>query len=145
MWGIYAPRHVPGFVGQKVTAYGVSAANSSGVVVTPSASADTFGSYATIDSSTSDPIRYLQVGIQGGRSNNTNGFHMAQIAKNGSQLLVDRIWANLSASEVAGFGEENLALAQQEFDIPAGSNLQARCMTTSTGAWPIDLIIYGMS
>lgn len=136
---------LPGFVGSRVTAYGVDAANSRGVSATTGATS-AYGTAATLSASTANPIKYMQAGLQAaGRSALTDLRVYADI----------RIGASASiAGPLVGFADTgtesvdltagNRILQGRSFGLPAGVDLRWAAMHNSATAAAYDMIVYGL-
>lgn len=129
--------------GTRVTAYGVVAASSRGTLATSGTNA--YGTAGQLTASTTHPIRFMQLGMQGGS--------LAALAD--VRVLADvRIGATTSiagplmgsadtGTESVSFNAGNSTLARQSFDLPAGVDLRVASMV-NTGTTAYDWIAYGV-
>lgn len=136
---------VRGWVGSRVTAYGVTAASSTGISITCGNSA--YGTAAQLSSSTTNPIRYLQLGLQGGADTSLSDYramfevrHGASTAMPGLSGLIGAI----DAQESVGFAVADSQLAFQALDWPAGVDLRVSGMVNGTTNNVYDVILYGV-
>lgn len=137
---------IPGeWVGSRVTAYGVDSANSSGVAHTPG-STSAYATATQIASSTANPIRQMQIGIDMGTD--TTGTNMRGLVRVGLGATPNYVVQHLPFAESTTVESmdnrmTNFVLAPQRFNIPAASDLRLSAMVSGTGEarrW----IIYGV-
>lgn len=137
---------VPGmWVGSRVTAYGVDAANSRGTAIT-AGSTNVWGSTVQISSSTANPIRYLQIGMNAGADGTGNSIrYLLRLGLGASPVwFVDELPIGESTTvESLHFMGANWMLSQMHHRLPAGSDLRAAAMTSGTGEARY-LIVYGV-
>lgn len=139
-----SPRGSSGFVGTRVTAYGAGAdtVSSKGVSIT-SGGANAYGNNTEIIASTTNPIRYLQLGI-GGADGTFNASPACQAKLLvGTTILVDFLRFGMSASEIISTINTNFLLSHLNFNLPAASQLQAALMA-STASTVLDFTLYGV-
>jgi hypothetical protein len=141
--GLVGGVKVPGkWVGSRVTAYGANSAASTGTAHTPVGS-PTYGSAAQISSSTANPIRQLQFGVD--FASDTTGANRRYLSRIGvgasTQWLLQGLpWSETSGEELAT-GSANQLLAQMDINIPAGSDLR---FASLGGTEVRNVIIYGV-
>lgn len=145
VWLIGGPRLPGQFVGTRVTAYGVNAANSRGTAITPG-STSAYGTAVQLAASTANPIRYLQVGMDTGTD--TTGTNMRGMLRLGlgttPTYFVEGIPIGESTTvENMEFRQANLLLSKMNFNIPSASDLRASAMVSGTGE-ARSLIVYGV-
>lgn len=137
---------LPGhWIGSRVTAYGVDSANSSGVAHTPG-STSAYATATQIASSTSNPIRQMQIGIDMGTD--TTGTNMRGLVRIGlgatPNYLVQHLpFAESTTVESMDNRMTNFILSHMRFNVPAASDLRLSAMVSGTGEarhW----IIYGV-
>lgn len=133
VWLYGAP--VPGkWYGQRVTAYGAATASSSGTAHTHGNS-----SYATtteLTASTTNPIKYLQVGMNLGTdtTGNTKRGLFRIAAGSSTNYIVSGIpYRESTTLETIDFTYANFMLSHMSFSIPAGSYLGIGCMMNAAG------------
>jgi hypothetical protein len=121
-----------GFVGTRVTAYGVTSASSYGTLHT-AGSTSTYGSTAgQLTASTTNPIRYMQIGVD--PSNRTTtvdayGWYRLQLGTN--VLIDDLLIATDTGTESIGFNTANQELATMLWNLPAGTDLRFAIASTA--------------
>jgi hypothetical protein len=132
-----------GWVGSRVTAYGVDAANSRGTTMTSGNNA--YGTPAAVSGSTTNPIRYMQLGLDPGtRSTVTDQRVWAAIYLGASNVLVDNLQgATDTGTESIGFDQANQVLAGMNWNLPSGLDLRVATMHNTTGA-SFSAIVYGV-
>jgi hypothetical protein len=132
-----------GFVGSRVTAYGVDAANSRGTTNTSGNNA--YGTAVAVSGSTTNPIKYMQLGLgPGTRTTVTDQRVRAQITLGASSVLVTDLQGFTdTGTESIHANEANQALAGMLWNLPAGLDLRVATMHNTTGA-SFDAIVYGV-
>lgn len=129
-----------------VDAYGVSAANSRGAILT-SGAANTKGSWAVVAASTTFPIRALAIAVQGGGSASLFArSHLIDIgvgAAASEVVVVNDLWYADNSSEFI-YDMEPANLVFRDTPIPAGTRLVARQACSSATDATCDIIVYGM-
>lgn len=138
-------RGVGAFVGNRVTAYGANTATSSGVAHT-SGSTNAYATATQIVASTTNPIKYMQIGMDLGTD--TTGATLRGLVRIGlgatpDYIVSDLIWSESTTLENPNFWLANFVLAQMSFNLPAASDLRLSAMTSGTGesrGW----VIYGV-
>lgn len=143
---LHQGRLSPGqWVGQRVTAYGADTANSSGVAHTPG-STNAYATATQIVSSTANPIRYMQVGIDTGTD--TTGTSMRGMYRIGLGATPDYIiqhvpFGESTTVESMDMRVGNQILSRMGFNVPAASDVRLSAMVSGTGEarrW----VIYGV-
>lgn len=130
-----------GWWGSRVTAYGVDTATSDGVLVT--AGNNAYGSAAEIVASSTNPIRYMQFGIQ--VSSSTIGSILGMEMLVGSTVIWDRFRANTLAAGTCNYNIGNALLSLAPgFNIPSGKQLQMAAAINSGVFNNLRTAIYGM-
>ena len=118
-----------GFVGSRVTAYGPDTATSSGVSHSPGNS--TYATATQIVANAANPIRYLQLGIDGGTD--TTLTSLRGLARIGIGATPDYIASELpfqesTTVETINNDHANLLLSRMLFNIPASTRLTVSAM-----------------
>jgi hypothetical protein len=114
-----------GYVGTRVTAYGVTSASSYGTLHTAGATS-TYGATAgQLTASSTNPIRYMQIGVD--PSNRTTtvdayGWYRLQVGTN--VLIDDLLIATDTGTESIAFEEANRVLSGCLWNLPAGTDLR---------------------
>lgn len=127
---------LPGlYAGQRVTAYGIDSANSSGVAHTPG-STNAYATATQIVSSTGRPIRALQLGVDMGTD--TTGTNMRGMVRIGLGATPNYIAEHLPFGESTTLESmdnrmTNFLLSMMGFNIPAGADLRLSAMVSGTG------------
>jgi hypothetical protein len=130
-----------GFVGTRVTAYGVDSANSRGQLHTAGATS-TYGTATQLTASTTNPIRYMQMGIDpGNRTTVVDAYGWARIQLGTSVIIDDLLLATDTGTESIGYESVNQTLATRMWDIPAATQLQFAVASTAVS---FSSIIYGV-
>lgn len=134
----------PGFVGTRVTAYGVDSATSRGVIAATGNS--TYGTAVQIAASTTNPIKYMQAGFQAA----------SRSALTDLRVYADiRIGASTSiAGPLVGFADTgtesvdmtigNRLLQSMSFGLSEGVDLRWAVMHNSATSGNYDMIVYGL-
>lgn len=132
-----------GWVGTRVTAYGVDATNSRGTVV--SAGNNTYGTAGTLSASTTNPIRMMQIGMQGGgRTALTDQRILADVRIGASTSIAGPLMGSSdTGTESVLMSAGNQTLARMAFNLPAGIDLRVAAMHNTTAA-NYDFICYGV-
>lgn len=129
-----------GWWGSRVTAYGVDTATSDGVLVT--AGNNVYGSAAEIVASCTNPVRYMQCGIQ--VSSSTVGSILAAELFVGSTVMWDGFLANTLAAGTCNYNTGNALLSHAQFNIPSGKQLQMAAAINSGVLNNLRAAIYGV-
>lgn len=130
-----------GFLGTRVTAYGVDSANSRGQTHT-AGSTSTYGTATQLSASTTNPIRYMQIGIDpGNRSTVVDAYGWARIQLGSGVIIDDLLLATDTGTESIGFDTANHLLASRLWDIPSAQQLQFAIASTAVS---FSSIIYGV-
>jgi len=122
-----------GFVGTRVTAYGVTSASSYGILHTAGATS-TYGATAgQLSASTTNPIRYMQVGIDcSNRTTNVDAYGWYRIMLGSSNVLIDDLMlATDTGTESIMFEEANRVLSGCLWSLPAGIDLRYAIASTA--------------
>jgi len=126
---------VPGkWYGQRVTAYGVNTATSSGTSHTHGNS-----SYATttqLTASTTNPVKYLQFGVDlltDTTGNNKRGLFRIAAGSSTNYVVSDLPYRESTTLETMEFVLANAILSQMQFNLPAGSYLGIGAMMSAAG------------
>lgn len=132
------------FAGTHVTAYGITAASSQGVAVTPGVSG-AFGSYTQITAGVSEDHKCLVFGAQ--LDSNTTAAAQSYMAKVGMGAATETDISNyhqmsVDASERCQGPEPSTPIWRA---IPNGTRLAVALMQSSTTAQPLDIALYGVS
>lgn len=121
-----------GWTGQRVTAYGVDTATSTGVSVAQATGA--YGTTAEIDAACANSIRYMQVGVD--LLTDTTGANKRGIVRVGIGATPDWIVSDLPFGESTSTENitciwANYLLSQMRFSIPAATRLVLATRTSS--------------
>lgn len=121
-----------GYVGTRVTAYGVSSANSYGVLHT-AGSTSTYGATAgQLTASSTNPIRYVQIGVDcSNRTTNVDAYGWYRLQLGTNVLVDDLLIATDTGTESIGYEAANRALAGMLWDLPAGTDLRYAIASTA--------------
>lgn len=132
-----------GWVGTRVTAYGVDSANSRGTTV--SAGNNTYGTAVAMSGSTTNPIRYMQIGMQGaGRTSLADLRILAEIRLGASTAIAGPLMGSAdTGTESVLMSAGNQTLARMGFTLPSGQDLRVAAMHNATAA-NYDFIVYGV-
>jgi hypothetical protein len=132
-----------GWVGTRVTAYGVDAANSRGT--TFSCGNGSYGTAGTLSASTANSIKHMQIGVQGaGRGTLTDLRQLYEVRIGASTGIAGPLIGNTDTGvESVGFMHANEQLSAMTFNLPAGVDLRVAGMQSGTAA-NMDAIIYGV-
>lgn len=142
---LLAAPFLPGAPLSQITTYGAATGDSGGTAVDPGGSANTKGSYAQIDASTSRAIRSLIVAF--GCANNsalTAAEGLVDVAVGAAaseQIILPDLWIRYS-------DQENLApcvYGPFQVNIPAGTRISVRAQCSITDATDriFDVVLYG--
>lgn len=143
---LHQHRRWPGaWVGSRVTAYGANTGTSSGVAHT-SGSTNAYATATQITSSTTNPIRYMQIGNDLGTD--TTGATLRGLVRIGlgatpNYIVSDLPWCESTTLENTFFWPANFILSQMSFNIPAASDIRLSAMVSGTGearGW----VVYGV-
>lgn len=133
---LHQARTAPGlWVGQRVTAYGVNTGTSTGTAHTPG-STNSYATATQITSSATNPIRYMQVGIDTGTD--TTGTSMRGMFRIGLGATPDYIiqhvpFGESTTVESMDMRVGNQILSRMGFSIPAASDVRLSAMVSGTG------------
>lgn len=133
---LHQARTAPGlWVGQRVTAYGVNTGTSTGTAHTPG-STNSYATATQITSSTTNPIRYMQVGID--LASDTTGTSMRGMFRIGLGATPDYIIQHVPFGESTTVESMdtrvgNQILSRMGFSIPAASDVRLSAMVSGTG------------
>jgi hypothetical protein len=132
-----------GWVGTRVTAYGVDAANSRGTVV--SAGNNSYGTAGQLAASTDNPIRMMQIGIQAaGRTALTDARLLADVRLGAATSIAGPLMGSADTGvESVLMSAGNQTLARMGFTLPEGQDLRVAAMHNTTAA-NYDFICYGV-
>lgn len=131
-----------GFVGTRVTAYGVTSASSRGTDSTSGNSA--YGTSVSLSASTANPIRYMQLGADpGSRSTVTDQWAKFAIYAGTGVLVDDLPGSTDTGTESIGFNEANSILQSMYWNLPSGIDLKYASQHNTTGA-SFSAIVYGV-
>lgn len=138
------PTGVGGWVGTRVTAYGADTATSKGVNCTHGN--NTYGTAAQLSASTANPIKYMQVGIQGGADASLSDLRvLAEIRLGASSGIAGPLMGSTDTGvESVSFNGGNLTLMRMAFNLPAGQDLRIAGMVNGTTNNVLDYIVYGV-
>lgn len=131
--------------GSRVTTYGANTGTSSGVSHT-SGSTNSYATATQIISSTTNPIKYLQLGMDLGTD--TTGASMRGQVRLGygatpDYFVSDLPWAESTTLETVNFSYANVILSRMGFNIPAAADLRLSARVSGTGearGW----VLYGV-
>jgi hypothetical protein len=130
-----------GFVGSRVTAYGVTSASSYGILHT-AGSTSTYGTASQLSSSTTNPIRYMQIGIDpSNRSTVIDAYGWYRLQLGTNVLIDDLLLGTDTGTESIGFETANRELSQMRWDLPSGLDLQFAIASTAVS---FSSIVYGV-
>jgi hypothetical protein len=125
------------FVGQRVTGYGPDTATSSGVAHTPGSTSAYSGTATQIVASTTNPIRYMQIGIDLGTtdttSTSTRGMVRIGVGSTPNYVAEHLPWGDSTTLESQSNFQANWLLSHMGFNIPAGTELRINAMLNGTG------------
>lgn len=121
-----------GYVGTRVTAYGVTAASSYGILHT-AGSTSTYGATAgQLTASSTNPIRYMQVGVDcSNRTTNVDAYGWLQMQLGTNVLIDDLLISTDTGTESIGFDTANRELSQMLWNLPAGTDLRYAIASTA--------------
>jgi len=121
-----------GFVGTRVTAYGVTSASSYGTLHTAGATS-TYGATAgQLTASSTNPIRYMQIGVDcSNRTTNVDAYGWYRLQLGTSVLVDDLLISTDTGTESIGFDTANNALTTMLWDLPAGTDLRYAIASTA--------------
>lgn len=143
---LIAQPFLPGSPLGRLTAYGVTTADSGGTAVDPGGTANTKGSYSQITSSTTNRIRALLIGL-GVAANATvtaaeGLLDIAVGAAASEQIVIPDLWIRYSDQEHMSPQVYGPFLV----NIPAGTRLAARAQCSITDATDrlFDVVVYGL-
>jgi len=133
-------QRVPGaWYGQRVTAYGADTATSTGVSMSPGNS--TYATDVSLSASTTNPIRYLQVGTD--LYTNTAGSTvrgLIRVTAGTTVIATDLVYYESTTLESVMFTPANFILSHMRFNLPAGINLKISAMrnvAAATRGWAL--------
>lgn len=132
-----------GFVGTRVTAYGVTSASSYGTLHT-AGSTSTYGATAgQLSASTTNPIRYMQIGVDcSNRTTNIDAYGWYRLMLGSSNVLIDDLLlATDTGTESIAFEEANRVLSNCLWNLPAGTDLRYAIASTAVS---FSSIVYGV-
>jgi len=135
---------IPGmWVGSRVTAYGVVSASSQGTLVTAGSGA--YGSLTSLTASTTNPVRYMQIGVGGADDPSLGSIRCLARVATGSTVLIDNLFYETDANERVQWGVANSILRNCHWNLPAGIDLSMAAMFSSTATnTQSDFVIYGV-
>lgn len=137
------PSTAGAFVGQRVTTYGADTATSKGQNATSSTGTNAYGTAVQITASTTNPIKYMQVGVSGGAATLTGNPRIQAKITADSAVVVEPLWSSISSSETLAFDSCNDVLSRMGFNIDSGKQLQVTTMS-NVASTVSDWIIYGV-
>ena len=143
LWLIGGRRHEARFVGSKVTTYGAVTASARGTLVT--AGNNIYGSTAQLAASTADPIKAMQVGIQGGSDATLTNYRGYLKILAGTTILLDDLAWYVASNEWITAVQTNLLLSHSSLNWPAALDLGAQTQVNGTTNVVHDCILYGVS
>ncbi len=127
--------------GNRVTAYGANTSASTGTSISPGNGSYTTG---TIIASTTNPVRYLQAGIDfytGTNAATSRG--LFEVLTGSTVLVKDLTWNESTTTEVIDFSIINFILSQMMFNLPIGNNLTVGLMRNVAAA-AHGVMLYGV-
>jgi hypothetical protein len=121
-----------GFVGTRVTAYGVTSASSYGTLHTAGATS-TYGATAgQLTASSTNPIRYMQIGIDcSNRTTNIDAYGWYRLQLGTNVLVDDLLLATDTGTESIGFESANRVLSGMLWNLPAATDLRYAIASTA--------------
>jgi hypothetical protein len=129
---------IPGrWYGSRVTAYGVSAATSSGVSHTPAGSGTAYATTTQITASTTNPVKAMQVGIDlatDTTGSNARGVLRIAAGSSTNYVVSDLPFRESTTLEFIDPSVVNFMLSQMTFNIPAASYLGVGAMMSTAAA-----------
>jgi hypothetical protein len=133
------------WVGSRVTAYGVDAANSRGTSHTPSQ--NSYNTATELTSSTTNPIRYMQLGFD--LLSDTTGATSSHLVRIGYTATPIYVASELPVKEsttieAVMFTDANFILSQMRFNIPAAQSLRISAMRSAATPEARGWIVYGV-
>jgi hypothetical protein len=139
------PTGAGAWYGSRVTAYGADTTNSRGTSVTPANNA--FTTVTQITSSTTYPVRYLQMGYD--LLSDTTAASTRMLAKiilgNSAATLVDMLPLKESTTiEAVHFTDANFILSHMMFNLPAGSDLRVAISRDAATPEARGVVLYGV-
>jgi hypothetical protein len=121
-----------GYVGTRVTAYGVTAASSYGTLHTAGATSTYGATPGQLTASSTNPIRYMQIGIDcSNRTTNVDAYGWYRLMLGTSVLIDDLLLATDTGTESIAYEEANRVLAGCLWDLPAGTDLRYAIASTA--------------
>jgi hypothetical protein len=125
---------IPGqWYGQRVTAYGVNTANSSGTSMSPGNNA--YATDVNLTASTTNPIRALQIGCDLLTNNaGTTSRGLIRVTADNTILAAGLPYGESTTLETTLFTPANFILSQMRFSEPAGIALKISAMRSTTAA-----------
>lgn len=141
---VYLVRHPqPGaWYGNRVTAYGANTGTSSGTSMSPGNS--TYATDVQVSASTTNPIKYLQVGTD--LLTNSTGSTLRgliRITVGNTAIAQDLPYSESTTLETTMYTPANFILSHMLFNIPAGVSLEVSAMRNAAAAsrgW----VLYGV-
>lgn len=132
------------WIGSKVTAYGIDTAASTGVIHTCGNSS--YPTSSQITASTSDAIRYMQVGIDMGTDSTASSARgLMRIGISTATVVVNDLpWTESTTLETVCNVPVNLILSQMRFNLASGIRLYVQAMRNVAGEGR-GFAIYGVS
>jgi hypothetical protein len=139
------PTGAEAWYGSRVTAYGADTTNSRGTSVTPAQNA--FTTVTQITSSTTYPVRYLQIGYD--LLSDTTAASSRMLAKiyigNATSTLADMLPLKESTTiESVYFTDANFILSQLRFNLPAASDLRVAISRDAATPEARGVVLYGV-
>jgi hypothetical protein len=133
-----------GWVGSRVTAYGVTSASSQGTNVTHGNNA--YGTAAQLAASTTNPIRYMQIGFSGGSDASLTDFRvLADVRLGASTSIAGPLMGSTdTGTESVLMSSGNATLSRMAFNLPAGQDLRVAGMVNGSVNNVLDYIVYGV-
>jgi hypothetical protein len=131
-----------GYVGTRVTAYGVTAASSYGTLHTAGATS-TYGATAgQLTASSTNPIRYMQIGVDpSNRTTTVDGYGWYRLQLGTKVLIDDLLLATDTGVESIGYESANRVLSGMLWGLPAGTDLR---YAIASSAVSFSSIVYGV-
>lgn len=139
------PMGAGAWFGSRVTAYGADTGNIRGTSTTPAQNG--FGTVVQITASTTNPIRYMQIGYD--LLSDTTGASTRMLAKiylgNATSTLADMLPLKESTTiECVDFTDANFILSHMMFNLPAASDLRVAISRDAASPEARGVILYGV-
>lgn len=136
IWLHESPSGPGGWYGTRVTSYGPNTSTSSGVSHTPGSSG-AYGTATEIIASTTNPIKYFQIGEDTGTATtavSTRGLVRIGLGATPNYIVSDLPIMESTTVENVSFSSANFILSHMKFAIPAATSVRLSAMNSGTAA-----------